>query len=428
MTDSRDRRPTAPATPTRPGALADEAWAVSHRRQSALRHGDRRSTVPLGAPAERRRRDRSGRAGALARSLGRGAGDPRGRAADGRPRDARRARRRPRAPRSGCRGGVDRWAVDPLDGPQVTFLNVAELPAADDGRRRRGALSSAGGRWGRGSTATSTGLRAAAADGLSRPRALVDSVVDELDDLLEAGADDVAARRPRRGRAGRTGPRRRRPAFRRRDRWRRSATTIRPGVRRAIERSSSTSSRPIARPDDRPGLAHVPGGEEAYAPPRPGPHDTRPRAGGDPRHRPRGDRARIDARVRRARRIAARARRRPRPRSPGSATTRRSGSRPATRSGQTAEACARDGRTTAIPGWFGRLPEAACEVVVMGDHESRHSTIAYYRQPAADGSRPGQLLHQHLAARDAAALRGRGRSPSTRRSPATISRSRSPRS
>ena len=25
----------------------------------------------------------------------------------------------------------------------------------------------------------------------------------------------------------------------------------------------------------------------------------------------------------------------------------------------------------------------------MGDHESSHSTIAYYRQPAADGSRPG---------------------------------------
>jgi uncharacterized protein (DUF885 family) len=46
--------------------------------------------------------------------------------------------------------------------------------------------------------------------------------------------------------------------------------------------------------------------------------------------------------------------------------------------------------TEAIPDWFGRLPIAPCEVVVMGDLESEHSTIAYYRQPAADGSRPGQ--------------------------------------
>ena len=46
--------------------------------------------------------------------------------------------------------------------------------------------------------------------------------------------------------------------------------------------------------------------------------------------------------------------------------------------------------TEAIPDWFGRLPKAPCEVVVMPAHEERHSTIAYYREPAADGSRPGQ--------------------------------------
>jgi uncharacterized protein (DUF885 family) len=43
----------------------------------------------------------------------------------------------------------------------------------------------------------------------------------------------------------------------------------------------------------------------------------------------------------------------------------------------------------AIPDWFGRLPAAPCVVVEMGAHEALHSTIAYYRQPAADGSRPG---------------------------------------
>jgi len=44
----------------------------------------------------------------------------------------------------------------------------------------------------------------------------------------------------------------------------------------------------------------------------------------------------------------------------------------------------------AIPSWFGRLPTAPCEVVPMLPHEERHSTIAYYREPASDGSRPGQ--------------------------------------
>jgi uncharacterized protein (DUF885 family) len=44
----------------------------------------------------------------------------------------------------------------------------------------------------------------------------------------------------------------------------------------------------------------------------------------------------------------------------------------------------------AIPAWFGRLPRAACEVVAMGPHEEEHGTIAYYREPAPDGSRPGQ--------------------------------------
>jgi uncharacterized protein (DUF885 family) len=44
----------------------------------------------------------------------------------------------------------------------------------------------------------------------------------------------------------------------------------------------------------------------------------------------------------------------------------------------------------AVPGWFGRLPRARCEVVRMPAHEQQHSTIAFYRQPAMDGSRPGQ--------------------------------------
>jgi uncharacterized protein (DUF885 family) len=43
----------------------------------------------------------------------------------------------------------------------------------------------------------------------------------------------------------------------------------------------------------------------------------------------------------------------------------------------------------AAPEWFGFLPQARCRVVRMEPHEEKNSTIAYYFQPAADGSRPG---------------------------------------
>lgn len=43
----------------------------------------------------------------------------------------------------------------------------------------------------------------------------------------------------------------------------------------------------------------------------------------------------------------------------------------------------------AMPNWFGRLPKAGCEVRRIESYEEKDSTIAYYRQPATDGSRPG---------------------------------------
>jgi len=46
----------------------------------------------------------------------------------------------------------------------------------------------------------------------------------------------------------------------------------------------------------------------------------------------------------------------------------------------------------AIPQYFGILPKADCQVKVMGMHEAPYSTIAYYRNPAQDGSRPGYYM------------------------------------
>jgi uncharacterized protein (DUF885 family) len=50
-----------------------------------------------------------------------------------------------------------------------------------------------------------------------------------------------------------------------------------------------------------------------------------------------------------------------------------------------------DRANAAVPAYFGRLPNAPCVVVAMGPHEEQHGTVAYYRDPAADGSRPGQF-------------------------------------
>jgi len=46
----------------------------------------------------------------------------------------------------------------------------------------------------------------------------------------------------------------------------------------------------------------------------------------------------------------------------------------------------------AIPGYFGLLPRADCQVKVISAFEAPHTTIAYYREPAADGSRPGYYM------------------------------------
>jgi uncharacterized protein (DUF885 family) len=44
----------------------------------------------------------------------------------------------------------------------------------------------------------------------------------------------------------------------------------------------------------------------------------------------------------------------------------------------------------ATPAWFGRLPQAPCEVVRIPEHAEADQTIAYYAWPALDGSRPGR--------------------------------------
>ncbi len=45
-----------------------------------------------------------------------------------------------------------------------------------------------------------------------------------------------------------------------------------------------------------------------------------------------------------------------------------------------------------IPQWFGVLPKADCVVQRVPDYEAPYTTIAYYKQPHADGSKPGEYF------------------------------------
>ena len=278
--------------------------------------------------------------------------------------------------------GIAAWSVDPLDGPQVQFLNVPSYQPVASPEQREALVA----RWremGPWIDRHVAGLREAAPDGLVAPRALVDSVVDELDHLLATPDETWTLAAPARAE---------RPGWSDTDQQRFATAigaAIRDGIRPAFERQRAYLAdelRTLARPDDRAGLSHVPGGAEAYAR-LVAAHttlDLDPEAihaiGLE-------ETARIDAafealggRLLGTRSMAeTMARLRDDP-------ELRFATRDEIR--DTAQASLQRANA-AIPDWFGRLPQAPCVVVVMGDHESAHSTIAYYRDPAADGSRPG---------------------------------------
>jgi uncharacterized protein (DUF885 family) len=282
-----------------------------------------------------------------------------------------------------AQSGLERWAIDPLDGPQVELLNVESYQPVETETEGRAAVA----RWremGPFIDRHVEGLRAGAGDGLVAPRSLVEKVIGELDDLLARPTEDWPLLRP---------------ASIEHPTWTASAqadfrTDLESACRETIQPAFERQRRalieeilPVARPNERPGLCHVPGGEAAYA------HlvrahttldlepDTIHRTGLEEIARIDGAFAELGNRML------------------GTASTGATLDRLrhdpalmfATSDEVAATARAALARANgAIGDWFGRLPAAPCEVVIMGEHESKHSTIAYYRQPAADGSRPGR--------------------------------------
>ncbi len=278
---------------------------------------------------------------------------------------------------------IARWSADPLEGPQVLFLNLASFQPLDTPQDGQNLLA----RWGqmdRFLAQRSADVRETAAAGVVSPEAPLRKVIDELDDLLGSPAGSAPLLAPAQS------PR---PGWSAADRERFDpalaalvAERILPAFA-AYRRVLVDEILPRARANDRPGLVHVVGGSEAYrrlirA------HTSLERSPEEIHALGLAEIERIDAELESlggrvlgtADRSEAVARLRGDPAL--HFTTREEVL--ATAQGALARAEA------AIPDWFGILPTTRCDVVEMEAHESKHSTIAYYLQPAEDGSRPGR--------------------------------------
>jgi uncharacterized protein (DUF885 family) len=281
--------------------------------------------------------------------------------------------------------GLESWTVDPLEGPATYALDIPAFQPARTVEQGTAMVArwQAFGEW---FDRHVENLRRGLSDGRVAVRTPVEKVIDNaratlarpVDDLplLEAARDEhpdwppdaVAAFRERLREA--------------------VVSSFRPGLRRYVE-VLEQEVLPRARPDDRPGIGHLPGGDDAYRAlirvhtSLDLPAEEIHRIGLAEIERIDGEMAELGGRVLGAHDLPA--------------VLERLRTDPALHFTTRDEvfdkaASALDRAREAIPGWFGILPQAPCEVVRMGEHEEAHSTIAYYRQPAVDGSRPGQYF------------------------------------
>src|SRR2546426_6157990 len=278
---------------------------------------------------------------------------------------------------------LEEWRVDPLGGPQVSFLNIESFQPIRTPAEGRAMAA----RWRAMGTQLDVhvaNLRRGLAGGKVAVREAVEKVRDELRDLTAKPDTELPLLRPLkvphddwRGDD--------RSAFREA-----LAGAVRDAVRPGFQRYRECLERevlPRARSQEKAGIVHIPGGLAAYArllrvytsldlPPEEI-HQTGLR-----------EVARINEAMQRLGEKVFGIRER-------GAILAKLRTDPslyfATRDEVAAKAESALARAkAAIPRFFGRLPKADCEVVRMGEHEEKHSTVAYYRQPASDGSRPGR--------------------------------------
>jgi len=278
---------------------------------------------------------------------------------------------------------LEEWVVDPLQGFQNGFMNLESYQPVRTVAEGRAMVE----RWramGSYIDQQIANLRAGASMGRVAVRAAVEKVIDELQDLIKKPDSDWALLRPLAvDHAGWTEDEL--SGFRE---GLKSAVRegVRPGFARYLE-FLMMEVLPKARPQERPGIMHIPGGAAAYRK-LIKVHTSLDLSPEELHQTGLKEVARINREmeefgekvfgVRDRKEILKRLR-------------KDSSLYFASRDEVAAKAEAALAKANAaISKWFGHLPKTPCEVVRMGEHEEKHSTIAYYRPPAADGSRPGR--------------------------------------
>jgi uncharacterized protein (DUF885 family) len=277
---------------------------------------------------------------------------------------------------------IDDWSVDPRDGPQVWFLTLALLQAVANPAQGQ-ALVARWQRMGAYLDGRIANLRRAAGEGRVATRGSVERVLRQLDDLLAKPTPDWVLMEP--GRAERPGW----PEAEQRALREGVAQAVSTGIRPAFERYRTVllgEILPRARADEQVGIVHIEGGLACYerligvhtslALPAQEIH----RIGLEENARIRGEMIALGRKLFSTEDLGA--------------IQERLRHDPAlffsTR--DEVEAKAREALNraeAAVPRWIGRLPSTPCVVKRIEAHEEKDTTIAYYRQPAVDGSRPG---------------------------------------
>jgi len=278
------------------------------------------------------------------------------------------------------------WIVDPLGGPQVWFMSLSDYTRIDTPQDAANYVKRVGA-MGKFLDDHIANLNAGLGRGRTATRSAVEKVIDQLNRLNETTAESLAVFKP---------------ALADRKNWSaadrdafsknlRAAvdTSLKPGLVRYHD-FLVAKILPAARPPEKAGLGSLPGGPEAY--------QKLIRVSTSLNLSAREIHSIGLEQVAAFRRDLAALGQKVFGTSDVAEIQKRLRTSPEMHFKTSAEVEAKARETlaraqAAVPKWFGKVqPKTACVVKVMGMYEAPHSTIAYYRPPSADGSRPGQYM------------------------------------